>query len=793
MASPVTDPQLLNRLKMKTLYGDRTPASNDFAQNATEPTAPAPARKPVADPALVQRLDQKRMAPVAATKPAGKHENSFGENVGIGFDKRGLGTFQSAYTVAKTLGLIDADPDLEAVMQERRAELEKRGKGTGFSGGVEEAIGDPLDWVLAGDAANLARAGAGAAIRVGAKAVGKSAPATVAAVGGRALSAADTARATAQATAKASGMGAQGVAAAGRRAVTRLAAKEGTKTGAKYGVVAGLTNPTEDSKIGTRLQQVAESTAVNAAMGRAVPHVLEGVGNTARGLHTAATDIMAAGKSGMGRTPEQLEEALTALKDHGDTLFTQMRQNNVALTPQGGANMARGGIDAFKADRLTPRHPVTTEVLRDLVDQVQNGVPDAVNPAKRTPFDVVAFDTLRRRLGDAVGEDGAQAGKLRAAMFDAIQQPGSLNGSPQALDSLNMALQQWQKASRFQDVSKLANKANSDPNRIRTVVNNFTDKSQNTQGMLPDELEALQRAGKRTIGDKLLSLAGGVGVDMGSISRNPRAVVPYLLATGKLGAGAGVPGAAVPVAVGTVANSVRNRIANGKLEKVLRVIEDRPINVPQRAPAPPAAPSAPLQITGPTAPLALSAPPTVMVAPTGGVPAPASAVQRAEMYAHQTAPTPELEVPAAGAPRAPSTVQQSANDSVRSQFQNLGLTSDVLNAQRGQQVTAAEADKAIQDAAAQSANAAQLEASQPKPTIGDMLQQSQESSSDRAAATGQPAPELSAVGQALAKAVQANPAAAPTTPVPLRIDIHPHPSWWVPEDQLPGVNLPPGQ
>lgn len=793
MASPVTDPQLLNRLKMKTLYGDRTPASNDFAQNATEPTAPAPVRKPVADPALVQRLDQKRMAPVAATKPAGKHENSFGENVGIGFDKRGLGTFQSAYTVAKTLGLIDADPDLEAVMQERRAELEKRGKGTGFSGGVAETIGDPLNWALAGDAANLARAGAGAAIRVGAKAVGKNAPATVAAVGGRALSAADTARATAQATAKASGMGAQGVAAAGRRAVTRLAAKEGTKTGAKYGVVAGLTNPTEDSKIGTRLQQVAESTAVNEAMGRAVPHVLEGVGNTARGLHTAATDIMAAGKSGMGRTAQELDDAIAALTKEADGHFDSMSANSGPLSARDKGSMLNAIAGAFKRRLDVSRHPETSQILADFRDQLANGVVDATDPTKRIPFDVEAADMIRRRLSDVKGEDGKMAGKLSKMLMGELHNSEAVRSNPVAFDSLQRALQQWQKKSRFEEVANLAKGANSDPNRIRRAVDAFTDKAKNTRGLLPDEKEALVRSGQRNIGEKILGLSGGLGVNMGSIQRNPNVMAPYAMAFAKGSGGAFIPGATVPVAVGTVANSVRNRIANGKLEKVLRVIEDRPINVPQRAPAPPAAPSAPLQITGPTAPLALPAPPTVMVAPTGGVLAPASAVQRAEMYAHQTAPTPELEVPAAGAPRAPSTVQQSANDSVRSQFQNLGLTSDVLNAQRGQQVTAAEADKAIQDAAAQSANAAQLEASQPKPTIGDMLQQSQESSSDRAAATGQPAPELSAVGQALAKAVQANPAAAPTTPVPLRIDIHPHPSWWVPEDQLPGVNLPPGQ
>lgn len=805
MANPVTDPAVLARFKahqdeLSTPGGATLALFDPTGQagvvrrpgfnNADMTNQPAPAeRKPVADPAVLARF---KASQTAVTKKPGTvdKDQTLGDSIGTGFSKRGLGTFQSAYTVAKTLGLVDADPDLEAVIEERRQELEKKGEGTGTKGAVGEFIGDPIDWAMAGDVLNLGRAGIGAGVKA---VIGKGST-TGAKIGGNALSEVARLRDFAESDALAQGAGNVAAKAAGRKAVTKYSAKKGLAAGAKYGILSGVTSPVEDSKMSTRLETIAKHEAASALLGGGLPIVGHAAGNLGRGFGTAATDIMAAGKSGQGRTPQQLEEALGALKDKGDDLFTQMRQNNVELTPQGGASMAQNGMDAFKGDRLDAgEHPVTTSVLRDLIDQVQNGVPDAVNPAKRTPFDVEAFNMLRQRLGAATGQDGAQAGKLRAAMFDSIQQPGALNGSPAALDNLNMALQQWQKASRFGDVAALANKANSDPNRIRSVVNSFTDKSKNTQGLLPDEEEALTRSGQRNLGEKIMGLMGGVGVNMGTIQRNPNVALPYAMAFAKTAGGAAIPGAGVPVALGTVANSVRNRIANGKLEKALRLIEDRPITTPNRPPAPPAAPAAPLALPAPTAPLALPAPPTIMVAPTGGAPAPATAAQRAEMYAAQQAPAPEMVAPQFGTPGAPSMAQQATTDTARQNMAQTGMSPNLYGVQRNNQVSAAEADKAIQDLATQQANANQLAASQPAPTIGDLLQQSQSAGADRAAATGDPAPELSSVGQALAKAIQDNPAAAPTAPAaaaPLKIEIHPHPSWWVPDDQLPKVNLP---
>jgi hypothetical protein len=288
-------------------------------------------------------------------------------------------------------------------------------------------------------------------------------------------------------------------------------------------------------------------------------------------------------------------------------------------------------------------------------------------------------------------------------------------------------LAQWQKSARLEDVADLAKAANNDPNRIRNAVNKFTDKPENTSRLLPNELELLQRAGERNLGEKVLGVAGRLGLDMGSISRNPNVIVPTVMATARSGLQAG----------------------GGYL---LRAIEARPVAPKARPPVAPVAPSTPL-LPGPAAPRGLPAPETIMV-PGGanGALRPATEVERAAMYA-QRGQTPELEVPAMGAPRAQSNVQQQASGSVRRQYQEMGLTPDVLQAQRKAQVTAAEAQKAIQDAAAAAQRTNQVAGSAPPPTVADMFQQAQASAADRAAATGD-TPSLGSVGEALRRALQ---------------------------------------
>lgn len=714
----ITDPALLAQLNgVGETPADQTLALFDPSGNApvqefgpaamtppaTQPAAPA--RKKVADPALLAQLNHPstpKLPTVFGSEAPARVLSTIGDNpvsTGIkeGLTNRGIGVIQMVYQGMKHSGMVEPIPELEAAIQKAHANEEAAAQGSGVGGAVGEIVGDPINWIGGGT------------------------------VGGAAV---------------------KGL---GKKAALKVLAKQGARAGAITGAAAGATGITEGDE--TRIGNTAKMAGQGAVIGAALPTGARAIGVTGRGTTTAAGDIIAAGKSGTGRSPEQLQQVVSDMAAEGGRLAQAMRDNNVAVTPQGGRDIlsrVAGAIRkaGFQNDVLPGEkdlHPVTRQAFNELARRVDDG-----------SLDVVSLDALRQKLNDAASTDRGLAGQFRSAMEEGLAQPNSVAGNPAALDLRDQFLQQWQKKSRFEDVAGLAEKANSDPNRIRTAVDKFTDDPANTKNLQPNELQALLRSGKRNMGEKALGLAGSLGIDMGSISRNPRALVPLLMASTRSAAqgGAGYAmGGPVPVVVGTVANSIRNRIANGKLEKALREIEKRPITVTPRAAPAPAAPVTP-QLPGPASPLALPAPPTIMVpGGPGGALRPATDVERAAMYA-QRGQTPELEVPTAGAPRAPSTVQQQANDSVRTQYKDMSLTPDVLRAQRGRQITAAEAQKAMQDAAAQAQRTAQVAGSGPQPTVGDMFQQSQASAADRAAATGDSAPSLGSVGEALRRALQ---------------------------------------
>jgi len=713
----VTDPALLEQLNggvtdpVLDMFGGSPEPTGGFEPTLRGEAAPKP-RKKVVDPALLQQLNgaaPSAQAPASAApaddgtmlsrglEALGSTDVARGVHQGV--TNRGIGVIQTGYDVMKTLGLVPENPEFEAAIQKAKANVDEGAKGTGVGGFLGELAGDPINWVAGGK------------------------------IGGAAI---------------------KGL---GKKEAVKILAKQGAKAGAVTGALSGATGVRKEDE--TRAGNTLKYGAIGAATGAAIPAGTRAIGTSARGTKAAASDIVAAGASGAGRTPEMLNDLIASMKGEGDKLFTRMRESNVNILPGGGQQIVGRVRAALSSAGLDPDlHPHTVRALQELEARAAGEFKGDING--NPGLDVVAIDNLRRKLSEARGQDAGVAGKFRAAMFDALKQNGVTDGNPEALNLLDQALGQWQKASRFQDVAELANKANSDPNRIRTVFNNFTDDPANTKLFTQEELDALLRAGERTFGDKALGLVGRMGIDMGSISRNPNFAFPWLVNTlGKQAVQAGGTaylGGPVPVGVGTIANVIRNRVANGRVEKALRLIEQRQVPTGTRQAVQEAVPVP--RLPAPSTPLALPAPENIMIpGGPGGALRAATPDERSVMYRMQGRPV-SLEVPPAGAPRAPSAAQQQVSDTARTQYQQMGLTPDVLAAQRGRQVTAAEAQKAIQDAAAQRANAAQLASQQPQPTVGEMFTDTQSAAAERAAAAGKKPPSLSNVGQALLEALR---------------------------------------
>lgn len=740
----VTDPAILQKLNAAPDYSDpaqRNAAVVDIYRDDGAPVgeAPAPkARKKVADPALLAKLNGGEVD--TATNPLAMlgRNNDYATGIHEGLTNRGIGVIQLIYDGLKASGAIAPQPEFEAAMQAAHAHEEASAKGSGIVGEIGNIAGDPINWIGGGPA-------------VAQKQLAQQ-------VSARAMRAAAL-----------EGAGRQGIRAAGRKAVTRQMAREGAKVGGKIGAVSAATGVQPDDTLGTRLENTAEGAAMGAAGGAALPYAAASVGGMVRGAGQAASDVAAAGRSGMGRTPEELNSTISAMKDEGGRLANQMREQNVAITPQGGQMIVANVKQALsKAGLDASLHPETVTALRELEQRAAGTFEGDVtgNPG----LDVVSLDNIRRKLGKAMGEDSGTAGIFRNAMEDTLGQPGIVDGSPAALDIRDQFLNQWKKASRFEDVSELSNKANNDPNRIRTVVNKFTDDIGNRDKFTNDEWEALQRAGVRTLGDKITGLAGSVGIDMGSISRNPRALAPWLMSTAQAGGGGYLLGGPAPVAVGTVANMLKNRSVNGRLEKALKLIEQRDV-VPAPRPAPPAPPPLALPAPGYRAPMSdaqvAAARANMAAAPS---PAPASGVPHDygnvpyNYVAGGAAPTP-------GISAQPFTAPTPLQDMVSAQLR------------KDKEVTAAEAQKAIQDAAAAAMRTQQLANSAPQPTLSNVVADVQQAGVDRAAAVGAPPPQVGSVGQALLEAI-AKP--KPKGPTKLYITNDPN----IGPDGLPRVNLP---
>jgi hypothetical protein len=738
----ITDPALLQKLNAAPDYND--PAQRDAAivdlyrdDGAPVGGAAPKAKRKVADPALLAKLN----APQEEGNLVEQFANSdFGKGASEGLTNRGIGVIQLIYDGLKASGAIEPQPEFEQAIQTAYAKEEAKGKGTGVMGAAGEIIADPVNWIGGGLSVLQKQA--------------------VKQVGARAMRAAAL-----------EGAGREGIKRAGRKAATRQLARESAKIGGKIGAVSAGTNVQPDDTLGTRAINTAIGAAGGAATGAALPIIGNKVADTARGAGNMASDIVAAGRGGMGRTPEELNSAISSLKDEGGRLANQMRELNVAVTPQGGQRLVANVKQALsKAGLDASLHPDTVAALRELEERAASTFKgDAMgNPG----LDVVSLDNIRRKLGKAMGEDAGTAGLFRNAMEETLAQPGIVDGSPAALDIRDQFLNQWKKASRFQDVAELANKSNNDPNRIRTVVNAFTDKIENRDKFTNDEWEALQRSAERTAGDKMLGLAGSLGVDMGSISRNPRALMPWLMATSRSGVQGGTGyllGGPAPVLVGTLANTLKNRTVNGRLEKALRLIEQRDVT-PAPRPTPPAPP-----------PLALPAP---------GYRAPMTDAQVAAARAKITEalpPSPPSGVPfdygdvpynyqAGGAAPTPGISAQP--------YKTPTPLADMVSSQlrKDREVSVAEAQKAIQDAAAAAARTNQLANSVPPTTLGDIVADVQQAGVDRAAAIGEPPPQVGGVGQALLEAITKP---KPKPKGPLKITIRPDDA-----QDLPDVNLP---
>jgi hypothetical protein len=334
----------------------------------------------------------------------------------------------------------------------------------------------------------------------------------------------------------------------------------GATGGAIYG--AGVSDP------GDRLK----GAAIGGALGAAAPFAVAGVGRAARGAQRMGAGMRA-------RSPEALEQVSAAMRERSADLYRQSREAGAIINRNKGVNISNV-VQREMLEGVTPNprlHGDSLSVLDQFSERMRGGNVglDELDQYRKLFQDVV---TKNMEITGRVNADGLLAQRAIRSIDNMVENLNPIDivgGDRQAIDLLQAGRREWAKARKFEDVSRLIQKAQGDPRRLKQQFTTFVNNPKNLRGFSAQEVSALKEAARATTPEKILRAVGKFGVDLGSDTRAGRAVLPVGLAGGSYMA-TGSPLIGVIMATGgTVAEQMQRYLARGKAERVLKQIERR--------------------------------------------------------------------------------------------------------------------------------------------------------------------------------------------------------------------------
>lgn len=354
------------------------------------------------------------------------------------------------------------------------------------------------------------------------------------------------------------------------------------------------------SKIGNTLGQMVKGAATSAPVGAiyaagtaptiqdmpdAAINGAEFAGALGAGtpiLGAAAEGIANTYKGALARNIDQLDLASSALKDKVNATYKSARDIGAVLHSNAADEFVGKINNAVSSDGLlnSKLHGDTLSVLTDLS-----------NASKSGNLGLESIDQHRQLLNDVIDKNTDITGKLnpdaRKALvakrsLDAavknIKQPQLSNGSSDAFDLLVQGRQQYAQNAKFDDLLRIAKKADGDPNKLKRGLLNYANNDKKTAGFSDSEFNDLKEASANSAGELLLKMAGKFGIDLGSVQGVGNTAIPaFTAATGATLAGltgGAAGGGAIPlIASGTAARQAQKWIAKGKFETLMKNIE----------------------------------------------------------------------------------------------------------------------------------------------------------------------------------------------------------------------------
>lgn len=340
----------------------------------------------------------------------------------------------------------------------------------------------------------------------------------------------------------------------GSNLATRMLANgaAGAASGAAYGFGSGEGEG--------RLQSAGQGALAGGVLGAAIPIAPSAANAVAK---TTAQGAQTFGRGLMARNTEQLQDASSAMFKNASGTYDEMR-NAGAVFNQGKSQQIADAVgQAVKSPQfIAELNPKTTAIVNHIQDAAQTG--------QLSLSDLDQYRRLLSRVGNT--EDGVSAGSVRSAIDNEVNNASDgdlVNGDIKGVQLLNQGRGDYAKASRFEAVSDVLQKANGDPNKIKAGLSRFVANDDNLRGFSSAEVSALRNAANTGIGENVLKAFGKFGFDF-SKSGTGNTVLPVLSAVSQA---AGNP-LGVPLTIaGTLARQGQKYIARGKAENVLRMIE----------------------------------------------------------------------------------------------------------------------------------------------------------------------------------------------------------------------------
>lgn len=379
-------------------------------------------------------------------------------------------------------------------------------------------------------------------------------------------------------------------------------AKVATATGSKIaGLIAGgavgggemtALSPQEEAGLGNRVVETAKGAATGAAFGAGLGVGGKAVQLAGQGAAKLGEDIIKGYKArpveavaGFTNKPvETLDAVAQAIKDKSSNLYTQMREAGANIRPSATGTIFKEIDNALNESGIMNArlHGDTLGIVSDLKDLAKG---------KKGNIGLEELDQYRQLLGDVVKKNTDVAGKLNAdglkaniaidKLDDVVEnlKPNYLveSGDPKAVELLNQARDEWKRYRKFDSISNIVRKADGDPNRIKTLMQNFVNNPKNLRGFTSVEKDALRNASRNSNSEGLLKAVGKFGFDLGSGRNIGNAALPV----GSILVGGGTGG--MLATVGTVARQAQKLSARGKVEDVLKLIQGQEPKVASKA------------------------------------------------------------------------------------------------------------------------------------------------------------------------------------------------------------------